>query len=192
MYVPSVWPMPGGLLAPTGDGSRLRFTSSPAYRGAFPQHPAWALGKGSLSPMHRPFAGHTQPAGMSAHVGSLARSLRRRIMMFNCSNSVCVHESSHWASSDTEPVGCTEPVSISIEQWDRHLDVLPPLAWVVEPGTESFRVHEPISGDIHLTLVRIGRKFYSMYRPLGESHNQLLARIVSTTASRPPRRRVRR
>lgn len=114
--------------------------------------------------------------------------------MFTSNSTTCDTESSHWSPSTSAQPGCTDPIEITLKQWERHLEVLPPLAWVIEPGTESFRAPDPVCGDIHLALVRIGRKFYSMHQPLDVPHGQLVAQIVLHLIGQPqpkPRRRGR-
>lgn len=112
--------------------------------------------------------------------------------MFSSNSAICDTESVQWAQSESAQPGCTAPIEISLKEWERHLEVLPPLAWVIEQGTESFRAHDAVTDNIHLALVRIGRKFYSLHCPLDVPHGQLLSQIVLHLTSQPqPSRRGR-
>lgn len=75
------------------------------------------------------------------------------------------------------------PIEVDADEWDRSLNVLPPMKWIRAGDTESFRICEATCGMIHATYVRMGNRYFCMNRPLSETHAALVALVESTLAA---------
>lgn len=82
------------------------------------------------------------------------------------------------AARRREAKAISPPVEIDRAEFVRCLEVLPPLKWIQpRDGTESFRICEAYSGDIHTACVRIGKRYFSMKDKLSLSHAELVAKV---------------
>ena len=73
---------------------------------------------------------------------------------------------------DTYRVGMA--AKVTQERFWEMLEVLPPMEWIREEGSESFKVSELTDGSITACLVRIGKEYYELYHHVGTAHKTLL------------------
>ena len=68
---------------------------------------------------------------------------------------------------------CTGPQQIDAEQFDDYLNMLPPQLWTRLGSSESFRISEPLCGDIYTWCVRIGDRYWRINESAVLSHSEL-------------------
>jgi hypothetical protein len=68
---------------------------------------------------------------------------------------------------------CTGPQLITPERFEELLNCLPPQLWTRLDSTESFRISEPLCGDLWTWCVRIGPEHYTITERGTISHTEL-------------------
>ncbi|OGU24362.1 MAG: hypothetical protein A2580_09210 [Hydrogenophilales bacterium RIFOXYD1_FULL_62_11] len=84
------------------------------------------------------------------------------------------------AARRIEQAACMPCIEITHEQFNDALEVLPPLLWKQDADVESFRCCEATSGSVHASYVRLGRRYFTMRRPISDSHEMLVAMATQT------------
>lgn len=69
---------------------------------------------------------------------------------------------------------CKGPQPIDECRFAELLNCLPPEKWVRGDSTESFRISEPLCGDLYTFCVRLGDRFFSITERGDTSHAELV------------------
>lgn len=64
------------------------------------------------------------------------------------------------------------------EQFCEALGDVPPVGWIRAEDSESFKVGEPIYGDIHRIFARVGDQYFVLANRVSMSHACILQAIV--------------
>ena len=70
---------------------------------------------------------------------------------------------------------CKGPKSVTAEQFEEMLNILPPVNWAGGGGSESFMVSELITHNLATYYIRLGSAHFSLVEETGKTHQQLVA-----------------
>lgn len=77
---------------------------------------------------------------------------------------------------------CKKVVEISEERWMDMLEILPPMAWVRENTTESFKMIERDFDNVTGCYVRIGSRFFNLAHRDKTPHAELVSLVLASAA----------
>lgn len=80
------------------------------------------------------------------------------------------------ASKISKAKNCIPVSEITREHFWEMLEVLPPLGWKQEQGSESFKLMEMYSGTITDIYARIGERYFTLRDDVGMSHVEIMRR----------------
>lgn len=66
------------------------------------------------------------------------------------------------------------PVEVTEARWDEMLNVLPPMNWRNDHGTESFMICEAQTLDLHSIFCRLGDRYFEMTNRRGLNHAEIV------------------
>lgn len=80
------------------------------------------------------------------------------------------------AADAIEAMWCSDaPTEISTESFFAAMEELPPVEWINQGGTETFKSQEASSGQVTAIYARIGERCFSFLGRYGMSHNEIIA-----------------
>jgi hypothetical protein len=74
----------------------------------------------------------------------------------------------------------SESQEITKEQYWYALEVLPPVAWRINSGEESFKMSEQAYGNITAIYARIGDRYFTLSDSISTPHKEIIRRCKSS------------
>lgn len=83
-----------------------------------------------------------------------------------------------------EAAAKTEPEEITLDTWNYALNVLPPVSWKNDGGSESFKISERLTGAITAIYVRLGERYFTFNDDIRTPHAECCRRVFHSQAYR--------
>lgn len=78
----------------------------------------------------------------------------------------------------------TEPAEISAERFQEMLGILPPVGWRITGNGESFKISEPLTGNIHSIFVKLNERHFTFDDCITLKHDEICAKVFHSEAYR--------